>query len=601
MRDPWVDGVDDEQVEIEPWFAVWSETGTWPGQQERQDELRRRIGARFGERCFVACGAHVVCSHLEMGDRSYIAAGCVIRDELVMGDDCTLNAGAVTAGRVRIGDGVRIAGHAALFGENHVFADPDRPIWHQGQESRGIVVGDDVWIGTHAVICDGVTVGDHSVVAAGAVVTRDVSPYSLIGGVPARVLRDRRDTAPGVAASRTAVPARTDGSAHTDAHAHTDPRAHTDGLARFDALVADQWTEVLARNRHDGSYRDHPGAGDDDRSGNGASVRPTCDAIEIAAAFGRLDDAGEAASLVRWLQSHQDEATGLFPDPDVGIGDDPLACEVGNEFRQYGVLSVGYALECLGAAPAHPVAAVRGVDGSALVALLDGLPWSTLAWPAGSWVDFWGTASYFNRRYHSGASATRDADGSAQGDGAGPVKDDGLSTLFGWLALRCDPRSGVWGPPDDTWGWLMPVNGAYRLMRGTYQQFDVPLPHPEALVDTVLAHGRDHRWFVTRQRNACNVLDVVHPLWLASSQCDHRRGEVRDRIAALLDRTLSRWVPGAGFAFGDGDEPGLQGTEMWLTIVFHMADLLGESDGLSWRPRGVHRLEAVDRARRTLR
>lgn len=137
----------------------------------------------------------------------------------------------------------------------------------------------------------------------------------------------------------------------------------------------------------------------------------------------------------------------------------------------------------------------------------------------------------------------------------------------------------------------MPVNGFYRLTRGTYAQFGVPLPYPEAAVDTVLAHAREVRWFDERSRNACNVLDVVHPLWLCAGQVDHRRDEVRDAIAVLLDRTLGHWVDGAGFAFGDGDEPGLQGTEMWLSIVYLMAHLLGEARGLSWRPRGVHRLE----------
>jgi hypothetical protein len=87
------------------------------------------------------------------------------------------------------------------------------------------------------------------------------------------------------------------------------------------------------------------------------------------------------------------------------------------------------------------------------------------------------------------------------------------------------------------------------------------------------------------------VLDVVHPLWLCAQQTDYRRAEVRDHLAALLSATMSHWVDAAGFAFSDDDQPGLQGTEMWLSIVYIIADYLGESDGLSWRPKGVHRLE----------
>ena len=138
------------------------------------------------------------------------------------------------------------------------------------------------------------------------------------------------------------------------------------------------------------------------------------------------------------------------------------------------------------------------------------------------------------------------------------------------------------------------------MTRGSYAQFGEPIPRPEAVVDTVIAHAREHRWFVERDRNACNVLDIMHPLWLCLHQVDYRTAEIRDHLAAVVDEAASRWVDGAGFAFagpgerGGNDEPGLQGTEMWLSIIWLAADALGESDGLSWRPRGVHRPEPVD-------
>jgi acetyltransferase-like isoleucine patch superfamily enzyme len=543
--------IDDGQVEIEPWFAVWSDDGTWSGQAERQRALTERIGATFGDRAFVAAGADVVPDQLSMGARSYIATGCQIRDRLTVGDDCSLNPHVTTAGTVQIGNGVRIASHAALYGFNHTFDDLDIPIWMQPLTVEGIVVEDDVWIGTHVVVCDGVTIGAHSVIAAGAVVTRDVPPWSVVAGVPARVLRDRRDRKPSSGSRKPA-------------------------LERLDAIAAAQWPDVLARC----AIVDWAPFGYVDRPGAPLTTRARCDAAEIAGAFGACAAIGDRAAWVDHLQSLQDPVTGLFPDPAEGIPDDPLEMRLFAEYHHYGVLSVGYALEVLGAGPAHPVHVVEDLPADELLGRLDALPWADLAWPAGSWIDFLGTATYLNRRHHGSTH--------------------GLETLFGWLQTRQDRRSGMWGGPNDAWGWLMPVNGFYRLTRGTYAQFGEPIPRPEAVVDTVIAHAREHRWFVDQDRNACNVLDVVHPLWLCLRQVDYRAAEVRDHLAAVVDDAARRWVDGEGFAFagpgepGDNDAPGLQGTEMWLSIVWLAADALGETDGLSWRPRGVHRPEPVD-------
>jgi acetyltransferase-like isoleucine patch superfamily enzyme len=552
--------IDDGQVEVEPWFAVWSDDGAWPGQADRQRALTERIGATFGERAFVAIGADVVADELHLGARSYIATGCQIRDRLTVGDDTSLNPHVTTAGTVRIGNGVRIASHVALYGFNHTFDDLDTPIWLQPLTVEGIVIEDDVWIGTHAVVCDGVTIGAHSVVAAGAVVTRDVPAWSVVAGVPARVLRDRRDAHPANRPPRTG------------SEGDSTRRAALEG---FDTMVAGQWRDVVARCATGSDAFDYV-----DRPDAPPTTRARCDAVEIAAAFGEPDALGDPTTWIAHLQALQDPATGLFPDPVEGIPDDPLEMRLFAEYHHYGVLSVGYALEVLGGAPAHPVRVVEDLPEHELLTRLDRLPWATLAWPAGSWVDFLGTATYLNRRHHG---STR-----------------GLEALFGWLQTRQDRRSGMWGQPDDTWGRLMQVNGFYRLTRGTYAQFGEPLPRPEAIVDTVIAHARDHRWFVDGDRSACNVLDVVHPLWLCLRQVDYRRAEVRDHLAALLDDTATRWVDGAGFGFegpgesGGNDTPGLQGTEMWLSIIWLAADALGESDGLSWRPRGVHRPDPAD-------
>lgn len=92
-------------------------------------------------------------------------------------------------GGITIGNRVYTAPLVQLLAVNHNFADPTRPIITQGITAEGIVVEDDVWIGAGAIITDGVRIGRGAVVAAGAVVTADVAPHTLVGGIPARTLK----------------------------------------------------------------------------------------------------------------------------------------------------------------------------------------------------------------------------------------------------------------------------------------------------------------------------------------------------------------------------------------------------------------------------
>ncbi len=93
-------------------------------------------------------------------------------------------------GGVTIGDRVYTSPLVQIVAVNHVFDDPARPFVTQGLLAEGIVIENDVWIGSGAVITDGVHIGQGAVVAAGAVVTHDVPPHTVVGGVPARVLRE---------------------------------------------------------------------------------------------------------------------------------------------------------------------------------------------------------------------------------------------------------------------------------------------------------------------------------------------------------------------------------------------------------------------------
>lgn len=96
------------------------------------------------------------------------------------------------AGGVDIGDDCRIAHGCSFISEDHVFDDPDRPIREQGRKVAPIVVEDDVWFGCGVRVMRGVRIGKGSVIGAGSVVTRDIPPYSVAVGVPAKVVKSRR-------------------------------------------------------------------------------------------------------------------------------------------------------------------------------------------------------------------------------------------------------------------------------------------------------------------------------------------------------------------------------------------------------------------------
>lgn len=89
-------------------------------------------------------------------------------------------------GGVTIGNGVRVAHRVSIMSSDHHYEDRDRYIYEQGIKVKPTVIEDDVWIGANSVIMPGVRLGHGSIVGAGAVVTRDVAPYAIVGGVPAR-------------------------------------------------------------------------------------------------------------------------------------------------------------------------------------------------------------------------------------------------------------------------------------------------------------------------------------------------------------------------------------------------------------------------------
>lgn len=118
-------------------------------------------------------------------------------DSIEIGSDVFIGRGAVmsSARTIRIGSKVMMGPGVTLMGGDHNSSVPGVCMWdvHEKRDcdDQDITIEDDVWIGARAVILKGVTVGRGSIVAAGSVVTRNVEPYTIVAGVPARLLRRR--------------------------------------------------------------------------------------------------------------------------------------------------------------------------------------------------------------------------------------------------------------------------------------------------------------------------------------------------------------------------------------------------------------------------
>ena len=127
-----------------------------------------------------------------------IGRGCQLYAEggtLDMGEDAALSPGVTvdaSGGLIRIGKQVAIGPGTVLRAANHCFDSLEKPIMLQGHLYGEIVIEDDVWIAANCTITPGTRIGHGAVVGAGAVVTRDVEPYAIVGGVPARVIGSRR-------------------------------------------------------------------------------------------------------------------------------------------------------------------------------------------------------------------------------------------------------------------------------------------------------------------------------------------------------------------------------------------------------------------------
>lgn len=477
-------------------------------EQETLQTQKREEGWEIGKDCFISALADIYSSVVSIGDRSFIAAKALIRGaEIQMGTDCSVNSHAYLQGKITMGHHVRIAPKASIIAENHGYSDIRIPIAAQPCTSKGITIGNDVWIGANTVIVDGIHIGSHSIIAAGSIVTKDVPSYQIVGGNPAKCIKNR---------IRFAL---------------------ADSLKAFCQKAEDQLPALIASYECDGEFSDPncvPGQ---------SPKRALCDAIEILSMFGK--EPTDKSAVIKKLQMWQTDNI------------------------DYEVLSVGYALENLGSSIPKPYSSSETLRGKNLTKWLEELSWDDNVWGAGDHIDCLGTSFYQNLK-HFGIQPDR-------------------ATLFDWLDKHVNPQTGVWGTATSQ---LQIVNGFYRLTRGTYAQLHHPLPMPEKALDTILAHAENAQYFGGENGNACNVLDIIHPLWLCKKQTDYHYEEGQEWAVSWIYKILEHWVDQKGFSFEicKTETPSLMGTEMWLSILYLLCDYLGIADLLSYEPKGVHRL-----------
>ncbi len=141
-------------------------------------------GIRLGNNVSIHRNTIIECT----GVIRQLGEGLVIGDNVGIAQNCFIQ----VRGTVTIGNDVMFGPGVSIFSEDHGFADPDILMLDQPESRKGVTIGNNVWIGTRATILDGVTVGDGSIIAAGSIVKSSVPPYSIVAGVPGKVIRSRK-------------------------------------------------------------------------------------------------------------------------------------------------------------------------------------------------------------------------------------------------------------------------------------------------------------------------------------------------------------------------------------------------------------------------
>ena len=177
---------------LKPKHLAWAK----PWQDDIQRSLSEVETVSFSDHCFVAETAKIFAEpgrDIQISENSHVGADCFLHGPMTIGANVGINHGCSLdggSGGIRIGDNTRIANNCSIYAFNHGI-DADRLVREQPVSSVGITIGSDVWIGAQVGIVDGVSIGDGAVIAMHSVVTKDVEPYTVVGGNPAKFIKRR--------------------------------------------------------------------------------------------------------------------------------------------------------------------------------------------------------------------------------------------------------------------------------------------------------------------------------------------------------------------------------------------------------------------------
>ena len=148
----------------------------------------------FSKRCWFEKNVSIQ-GNVNFGNNVFLGGNVEVRNltnEIsYIGDNVSINRNTILRGKYKIGRDCAIGPNCTIIGANHNFKDKTKSIKSQGSSIKGIVIGNDVWIGANCVILDGVTIGEGSVIGAGSIVTKSIPPYSVAVGNPCKVIKSR--------------------------------------------------------------------------------------------------------------------------------------------------------------------------------------------------------------------------------------------------------------------------------------------------------------------------------------------------------------------------------------------------------------------------